>query len=156
MSEERFALGLEVLQCICDQTSGTAAPLSRRRGGEDCWAAAGAAVGFCLTPPGLASCAIEPAASSAPPSVPSPCRVPVTLSNGPAAPEYVEQLRHAKNPAVGTKQQMRSGSLWLDQADAQVGSWLCLHRRCMLAGTDESPLSLLAAVACGWTKHMGA
>ncbi|KAI7845298.1 hypothetical protein COHA_001141 [Chlorella ohadii] len=46
--------------------------------------------------------------------------VPVTLSNGPAAPEFVEQPRHAKNPAVGTKQQMRSGSLWLDQADAQA------------------------------------
>ncbi|PRW45405.1 glutamyl-tRNA synthetase isoform A [Chlorella sorokiniana] len=47
-------------------------------------------------------------------------RVPVTLSNGPAAPEFVEQPRHAKNPAAGTKQQMRSGSLWLDQADAQA------------------------------------
>lgn len=44
------------------------------------------------------------------------------LSRCPTVPlrPYVEQLRHAKNPAVGTKQQMRSGSLWLDQADAQA------------------------------------
>jgi len=53
--------------------------------------------------------------------------VPVSLSNGPSAPEFVEQPRHAKNPAVGTKQQMRSGSLWLDQADAQVG---CSSEKC--------------------------
>lgn len=56
------------------------------------------------------------------------CRVPITLSNGPSTPELVEQPRHAKNPAVGTKQQMRSSSLWLDQADAQVGlGWGLVH-----------------------------
>ncbi len=42
------------------------------------------------------------------------------LSNGPASPEFVEMPRHAKYPPAGTKQQMRSSSLWLDQADAQV------------------------------------
>lgn len=49
------------------------------------------------------------------------CRVPVTLANGPAAAEFVEMPRHAKYPPAGTKQQMRSSTLWIDQADAQVG-----------------------------------
>ena len=45
----------------------------------------------------------------------------MTLSNGPAAVEFVEMPRHAKHPPAGTKQQMRSSALWMDQADAQVG-----------------------------------
>jgi hypothetical protein len=45
----------------------------------------------------------------------------VRLSNGPATPEFAELPRHAKYPPAGTKQQMRSSSLWLDQADVQVG-----------------------------------
>ncbi|KAL4855849.1 Glutamate--tRNA ligase [Chlorella vulgaris] len=53
-------------------------------------------------------------------AVETSARVPVTLSNGPAAPEFVEVARHAKHAAAGTKQQMRSSSLWLDQADAQT------------------------------------
>ncbi|KAL4439440.1 hypothetical protein ABPG77_008769 [Micractinium sp. CCAP 211/92] len=47
-------------------------------------------------------------------------RVPVTLSNGPATAEFVEMPRHAKHPPAGTKQQMRSSSIWIDQADAQA------------------------------------
>ncbi|PSC73885.1 glutamyl-tRNA synthetase [Micractinium conductrix] len=47
-------------------------------------------------------------------------RVPVRLSGGPAAPEFIEVPRHAKHPPAGTKQQMRSSSLWLEQADAQA------------------------------------
>ena len=46
--------------------------------------------------------------------------MPVTLLNGPAAEESVEMPRHAKHPPAGTKQQLRSSSLWLDQADGQA------------------------------------
>ena len=35
-------------------------------------------------------------------------RVPVTLSNGPAAVEFAEVPRHLKHPPAGTKRQMRS------------------------------------------------
>ena len=82
----------------------------------------------------LPAAAVRPYAPPAAPPRPQPTchaaalpilawrRVPVTLSNGPAAPEYVEMPRHAKYPPAGTKQQMRSGSLWLDQTDAQVGA----------------------------------
>ena len=59
-------------------------------------------------------------------SPPSPgCSVPVRLSGGPAAPEFIEVPRHAKHPPAGTKQQMRSSSLWLEQADAQVCVCVC-------------------------------
>lgn len=54
------------------------------------------------------------------------------LSNGPAAAESVELPLHAKNPAVGTKQQLRSSSLWLDQADAQVGLWAAAEKPYLL------------------------
>lgn len=56
------------------------------------------------------------------------CRVAVRLINGPAETEFVEMPRHAKYPAAGTKRQMRSSTLWLDQADAQVGvGWMRLR-----------------------------
>lgn len=59
-----------------------------------------------------------------------PGRVPVTLSNGPATAEFVEMPRHAKHPPAGTKQQMRSSSIWIDQADAQVmlGAGRCVKK----------------------------
>jgi len=44
-------------------------------------------------------------------------RVPVNLSGAPSE-EIVDVPRHQKNSSVGMKKQLRSGSLWLDQADA--------------------------------------
>ena len=47
-------------------------------------------------------------------------KVPVTLTNGPAAAEQVVMPQHPKNPAVGKKIQTRAKRIWIDQADAQV------------------------------------
>ncbi|EFN53000.1 hypothetical protein CHLNCDRAFT_137448 [Chlorella variabilis] len=55
-------------------------------------------------------------------AVETDCKVAVRLINGPAETEFVEMPRHAKYPAAGTKRQMRSSTLWLDQADAQAVS----------------------------------
>lgn len=43
-------------------------------------------------------------------------RVPVTLAG--ASTEVIEVPKHQKYPPAGMKQQLRSGALWLDQADA--------------------------------------
>ena len=45
-------------------------------------------------------------------------RVPVRISAGPDPPEYVDVPRHNKYPPAGTKKQLRSNLIWLDQADA--------------------------------------
>lgn len=45
--------------------------------------------------------------------------VPVTLVNGPATPAKEERPKHKKNPEVGTKDVIFSGSVLIDQADAQ-------------------------------------
>ena len=47
-------------------------------------------------------------------------RVPVTLVGAPEPAECVEVPKHQKYPPAGVKQQLRSTSLWLDQADAAL------------------------------------
>lgn len=45
-------------------------------------------------------------------------RVAVKISDGPDPAEYVDVPRHNKYPPAGTKKQLRSNYIWLDQVDA--------------------------------------
>lgn len=49
-------------------------------------------------------------------------KVPLTLSNGPAAVEVVQVAKHKKNAALGEKAMSKSSTLWLEQVDAAAVS----------------------------------